>query len=148
MDSKKLVLAVDFDGTLSLFSVEEFPVEDFGKASQNFHTSTSIRASRSQMQKLNGKAFCYFDSFLFLTKNPIVKYNQSELSNRKMSTLKPMPSAIKKAFTKTKNLSCSSYSQTMNNKETVKKNKERRRSFNDPLNDLNEEINNLINKIS
>jgi hypothetical protein len=123
-----------------LFSVEEYPVEDFGKASQNFHSSTSTRTSRSQMQKLNAKPFCYFDSFLFLTKNPIIKYNQSEMSNRKMSTLKPMPSVIKKAFTKTKNLSCSSYSQIMNNKETMKKNKERRRSFNDPLNDLNEEI--------
>ena len=126
----------------TLNSIEEFIVEDFSRTGQNSFLKRPTRTSRSktilQMQMLNKKPFCFFDSFLFLTENPIVKYN-SEIQNRKMSTLKPMPSILKKIFTKTKNLSCSSYSQLANNKENMAKNKERRRSFDAPLNNLNED---------
>lgn len=126
----------------TLNSIEEFIVEDFSRMGQNSFLKRQNRTSRSktilQMQMLNKKPFCFFDSFLFLTENPIVKYN-SEIQNRKMSTLKPMPPVLKKSFTKTKNLSCSSYSQPANNKENMAKNKERRRSFDAPLNNLNED---------
>ena len=124
-------------------SIEDFNVEDLKRTGQSFFSNSPNRTVRGktnlQMQIQNKKNFCFFDSFIFLTKNPIIKYN-SDFQNRKMSSLKPMPSGIKKAFTKTKNLSCSSYSQLTNNKEGMMKNRERRRSFNVPLNNLNVDV--------
>ena len=56
----------------------------------NFINKHLMSYEKNETQADESRKFGYFNSFLFLTYNPIIKYNQNETSNRKVSVLKDL----------------------------------------------------------
>jgi cytochrome P450 len=82
-----------------LFTKESSTQNQHSDSNSNRQNKNSrLQTQANSSNSMSDRKFGYFNSFLYLTYNPIIKYNQNESPYRKISVVKEIPIAQRRLF--------------------------------------------------